>query len=214
VLYGLMRASLLFYRKLRKEREDVGFTANPYDPCVANKDEGDRKQLTIIWLVDDLMASCVVDFELTKLSCYLANIYGPKLTMHVGNKHDYLGVDLEFQQDRRLNVLMVNYLRNVIEGFPEQIVVRAATPAADRLFDIRDKKEARPLEEECVIAIHHTTAQLIGMGTATWRGGVSGWCPAIVVIAPPQKEEDRDCMDDSNNNGNVDDVYDDIKRLR
>jgi len=52
------------------------------------------------------------------------------------------------------------------------------------------------------------------MGTATWRGGVSGWCPAIVVIAPPQKEEDRDCMDDSNNNGDVDDVYDDIKRLR
>ena len=33
-LYGLMRASLLFYRKLRKELEDFGFTVNPYDPCV------------------------------------------------------------------------------------------------------------------------------------------------------------------------------------
>ena len=36
-LYGLMRASLLFYRKLRKELEDYGFEINPYDPCVGNR---------------------------------------------------------------------------------------------------------------------------------------------------------------------------------
>jgi hypothetical protein len=34
---------------------------------------------------------------------------------------------------------------------------------ADRLFDIRDKKEARPLEEERAVAFHHTTAQLLFM---------------------------------------------------
>ena len=51
---------------------------------------------TVIWHVDDLMTSCKIDYELTKLSCYLARIYGPKLTMHTGRKHDYLGIDLEF----------------------------------------------------------------------------------------------------------------------
>ncbi len=162
-LYGLMRASLLFYMKLRKELEDFGFVVNPYDPCVANKDKGDGKQLTIIWHVDDLMALCVVDFELTKLSCHLANIYGPKLMMHKRNKHNYLGVDLECQQDGQLSVSMVNYLKNIIDGFPEKIVERVAMPAGERLFDIRDKKEARPLEEECAIAFHHTTAQLLFM---------------------------------------------------
>ncbi len=35
-LYGLMRASLLFYRKLRKEFEDYGLVVNPYNPCIAN----------------------------------------------------------------------------------------------------------------------------------------------------------------------------------
>ncbi len=35
-LYGLMRASLLFYRKLRKELEGYGLIVNPHDPCVAN----------------------------------------------------------------------------------------------------------------------------------------------------------------------------------
>ncbi len=99
-LCGLMRASLLFYRKLKKELEDFGFLVNPYDPFVATKDVGDGKQLTVIWHVDDLMALCVVDFELKKLSCYLTNLYGPKLTMHVDNKHNYLGVDLEFKQDK------------------------------------------------------------------------------------------------------------------
>ena len=36
-LYGLMRASLLFYRKLRKEFKNYGVVVNPYDPCVGNK---------------------------------------------------------------------------------------------------------------------------------------------------------------------------------
>jgi hypothetical protein len=36
VLYALMRASLLFYRKLRKEFEAYRLQVNPYDPCMAN----------------------------------------------------------------------------------------------------------------------------------------------------------------------------------
>ncbi len=60
-LYGLMRASLLFYRKLRKELEDYGFKVNPYNPCVANKMTTSRKQMTFVWHVDDPMGSCKDD---------------------------------------------------------------------------------------------------------------------------------------------------------
>ena len=168
-LYGLMRASLLFYRKLRKELEEYVFVVNPYDPCVANKSVRDGEQLTVIWHVDDLMTSCKIDFELTKLSCYLARIYGPKLTMHTGRKHDYLGIDLEFREDGNLDVSMVKYLKGVIEAFPEQIVGKSATPARDRLFDIRDKKDRKLLEEERAVAFHHTTAQLLFMATRARR---------------------------------------------
>ena len=87
------------------------------------------------------MTSCKIDFELTKLPCYLARIYGPKLTMHTGRKHDYLGIDLEFQEDGNLDVSMVKYLKGVIEVFPEQIAGKSATPAGDRPFDICDKKD-------------------------------------------------------------------------
>jgi hypothetical protein len=81
-LYGLMRASLMFYRKLRLELERYGFEVNPYDPCVANLDSPKGKQLTVIWHVGDLMVMCKEDFKLTKFSCYLAKIYGTKLAIH------------------------------------------------------------------------------------------------------------------------------------
>jgi hypothetical protein len=120
-LYGLMRASLLFYRKLRKELEAYGFEVNPYDPCVANKMTEVGKQLTVIWHVDNLMESCEDDFELTKFSCYLGKIYGPKLRMHLGCKHEYLGMNMGFNKDGTLDALMFKYLQEVIDDFPEVI---------------------------------------------------------------------------------------------
>ena len=36
-LYGILRSSQLFYRKLRGKLEACGFKINPYDPCVGNK---------------------------------------------------------------------------------------------------------------------------------------------------------------------------------
>jgi hypothetical protein len=120
-LYGLMRVSLLFYRKLRRELEAYGFEINPYNPCVTNKTTDGGKQMTVVWHVDDLMGTCEDNFKLTKFSCYLGRNYGPKLSMHTGRKHDYLGVDMEFTQEGTLEVLMFKYLQNVIEEFPEKI---------------------------------------------------------------------------------------------
>ncbi len=53
----------------------------------------------------------------------------------------------------------------MIEEFPEKITGRAATPAAEHLFDIRDKKDTQVLEEERALAFHHTVAQLLFMAT-------------------------------------------------
>ena len=72
----------------------------------------------VIWHVDDLMMSCEDNFKLTKLSFYLANIYGPKLAMHLGNKHDYFGMDFEFMDNGSLEVSMFQYLDGIIDEFP------------------------------------------------------------------------------------------------
>ena len=36
-LYGMLIASLLWYKKFRGDLQEVGFKFNPYDACVANK---------------------------------------------------------------------------------------------------------------------------------------------------------------------------------
>ena len=55
-LYGTLQAALLFYKKLRRDLEGIGFIVNPYDPCVANRSVYDG-QHTVTWHVDDLKSS-------------------------------------------------------------------------------------------------------------------------------------------------------------
>ena len=55
-LYGMLRAALLFYKKLRNDLEGMGFVINPYDPCVANK-LVNGVYCTVCWHVDNLKLS-------------------------------------------------------------------------------------------------------------------------------------------------------------
>ncbi len=57
-LYGMMIASLLYYKKFRNDIESIGFEVNPYDICVANRTMN-GKQHTVTWHVDDLKSSHV-----------------------------------------------------------------------------------------------------------------------------------------------------------
>ena len=55
-LYGMLIAALLWYKKLQKDLELIGFWFNAYDLCVANQMKN-RKQHTICYHVDDMMSS-------------------------------------------------------------------------------------------------------------------------------------------------------------
>jgi hypothetical protein len=134
------------------------------------------------------MGTCTEGFELTKFLCYSAKIYGPKLSMHTGNKQDYMGVDLEFNDDGTLDMSMVNYLKSVIAEFPEMVTGKAATPAADHLFTIREKKEARALKEERALIFHHTFAQLFFMPNRA-RGDIQ---MAVAFLTTRVKSPDED----------------------
>ena len=55
-LYGTLQVALLFWQMLSSVLVSRGFTVNPYDQCVANK-QINGKQCTIIWHVDNLKIS-------------------------------------------------------------------------------------------------------------------------------------------------------------
>ena len=63
------------------------------------------------------MMSCEDNFELTKFFCYLENVYRPKLAMHLGNKHEYLGMDFDFMGNGSLEVSIFKYLDSIIDEF-------------------------------------------------------------------------------------------------
>ena len=54
--------------------QSIGFTLNPYDPCVANKTvEG--KQLTVVWHVDDIKVSHRDHKVVTRMATWLKATY-------------------------------------------------------------------------------------------------------------------------------------------
>ena len=106
-LYGLLRSALLFYKKFKSELEAYGFEMNPYDPCVFNKITDDGNQHTVIFHVDDGLASHVNPIENTKLLKYLNKIYGDGITFTRGKKFTYLGMDMDYTERKVLQVSMV-----------------------------------------------------------------------------------------------------------
>jgi hypothetical protein len=44
-LYNMLQSSLLYYKKFQKDFEEIRFTINPYDPCIA-KEKINGKQHT------------------------------------------------------------------------------------------------------------------------------------------------------------------------
>jgi hypothetical protein len=156
--------------------------------CVANTITKPGKQLTVVRHVDDLMGSCEDDFELTKFSCYLASIHGTKLSMYTREKHNYLGMDMEFNNNGTLEVSMITYLKNIIQHFPEVINRKATSPAAEHLFMVRDDKEVKMLKKEQALAFYHTVAQLLFMSTRAQRDVQT----AVAFLTTRVKNPDKD----------------------
>ena len=163
-VYGMMKSALLFYRNLVADLTSIGYTINPYDPCVANKIIN-GKQMTICWHVDDLFIGHVNPTVVTSFLDWLAQRYDTddkKLNVVRGHKHDYLGMNLDFSTSGAVQIDMIPYyIKKINDAFPEKITGVQATPAGDRLFQVRPPTEATFISEEQARVFHHTTAQLL-----------------------------------------------------
>ena len=64
---------------------------------------------------------------------------------------------------------MFQYLDSIIDESPALITGKAATPAADHLFSVRDADKAKYLTEEKAIAFHQTTPQFLFLSSQARR---------------------------------------------
>ena len=159
-IYGTLKAALLFYKKLVKELKSIGFEINPYDPCVANK-MINGKQCTVVWHVDDLKFSHKDTAETDNLIKWLQQKFEDdnigKVKISRGKVHDYLGMKLDFSTPGEVKIDMKDYVKSMIECFPEKREFTATTPAALHLFEVR--KDVKVLSEEEAMQFHTMVAK-------------------------------------------------------
>jgi hypothetical protein len=159
-LYGTLKAARLFYDDLTSNLQAMGFTANPYDPCVMNRNiEG--SQCTIAWHVDDLKISHKSKYVVERILKRLADIYGD-LSITRGDKHTFVGMDMEFGKGE-VKISMQSYLEESIEAFPEEITGTVSSPAANHLYTINPN--AKKLPEHLREIFHSIVAKLLFVAT-------------------------------------------------
>ncbi len=52
--------------------------------------------------------------------------------------HDYLDMIFDFSAKGKVMVTMIEYIKNIIKDFPQEIMMTKPSPAADHLFTVRD----------------------------------------------------------------------------
>jgi hypothetical protein len=55
-------------------------------------------------------------------------------------------------------VHIIEYIKNIIAKFIEEITTTKTSLVADHLFKVQDNSKAKPLPEEQAMAFHHATA--------------------------------------------------------
>jgi hypothetical protein len=108
-LYGTMRAALLFWKLMSSKLVLWGFEINPYDWCVANKIIN-GKQCTILWHVDNLQISHIDPDVNTDIIEMIDNEFGKvaPFTITRGWIHDYLGMTLDFSEQGKVKIKMLD----------------------------------------------------------------------------------------------------------
>ena len=133
---------------------------NPYDSCVANK-QVNGQQCTITWHVDDLKISHVEEHVVRSIIQKIKKEFGQHadLSMHIGKRHDYLGMILDFSSPGVLEVDMSDYIQVILQDTPTKLRGTSMVLAAKHLFTTRpDAPKISPQEQEI---FHHLTMQLM-----------------------------------------------------
>eukprot|EP00957_Ditylum_brightwellii_P212308 15367176-Ditylum_brightwellii.AAC.4 len=156
-LYGCLKSAFLFYKQLLEDLQKYGFIVNPYNPCVAIK-MVKGKQLTMCWHVDDLKISHKDNKEVTRMLRWLESKYCNLCTTRE-KVHEYFGMTLDFSKSGKVKVIMSEYLKEIIEDFPEVIQGTVTSSASAHLFNVDEK--GKLLDEILARQFHTSTAKLI-----------------------------------------------------
>ena len=180
VLYGMLVASLLWYKKFKKDLMGIGFTFSEYDPCVAFR-ERVGSQHTIRFHVDDVASSHknkkVNDKFLEWLNKKYGSIKSVKATR--GKQHKYLGMGIDFNKKGCVKIEQFAKIADMVDNGPVKLnkCDTTMTPASNDLISRDD--EAKALDKVRKEQFHNTVAKGIFVAKRS-RPDIQ---PTIAVLA-------------------------------
>ena len=118
----------------------------------------DGKQCTVVWYVDDNKISHVDPKVVDKVIDDIEKQFG-KMTVTRGKKHTFVGMDITFTPNNRVNIIMKDYITECFTVFAEDLTKGAATPATRHLFEINEN--SLKLNEEKSEIFHHIVSKLL-----------------------------------------------------
>ena len=150
-LYGMIESALLWYSLYTEILQSEGFELNPYDRCVANK-VINGKQCTLGWYVDDNFLSHE-DTKVVDEVIEMVESHFPGLSVERGKKLNFLGMEIEFTNDKKVKLGTTQYIHSMIEELEELLIPykenlnrEYSTPAGRWLFKV--KEDAKALKED------------------------------------------------------------------
>ena len=156
-LYGCVKSALLWYELFVSNLQEMGFTLNPYDQCIANC-MIDGKQCTIAWYVDDTKISHA-DHNVVSMIIDKLEERFDKMTVTRGDKHVFLGMNIAYTKQRTAEISMKCYLEEAIADCGMDITGTAKTPATRTLFEVDEG--ATPLDKDDADTFHSVVAKLL-----------------------------------------------------
>jgi hypothetical protein len=108
--------------------------------------------------VDDLKISHVDPNGVTEVIQLLEAVFrkDAPLTKMRQKVYDHLGMTLDFSSPGQAKILMIDYIKDMLEDMPRE----AATAAANHQFEV-NMKDPVMLNEETATMFHHNVAKLL-----------------------------------------------------
>ena len=188
-IYGMLCSAMLFYKKLKKDLESIGFKMNLYGPCVANR-MVNGKQHTVTWHVDDLKSSHVdpkVNDRFIKWleQKYTANPAVRTIKAVRGKVHGYLAMTLDYSVKGQVKVNMMDYVKSMVKDFNDiedlSKVWKTPQPWSEKLFHVN---ASSPLLDKDKAKQFHT---IVAKGLFVTKRARQGIQPAIAFLCTQVK---------------------------
>lgn len=138
VVYGTLLGAILFYKKLVTQLHEWNFIMKLYDACTWDKIVND-KQLTIQYFIDDFHISSVDMKAINNMVLDLNNEFKTKfnkLTICKGKVHDYLGINIDYSNDRYVKFTMYEFIEDILKEARVDINGSYPWPADSKFFDV------------------------------------------------------------------------------